>query len=286
MPRPYKLAILSDIHGNLTAFEAVLADLKKYSPIDGIIVAGDIIGGPGQEEILQRLREMNAVMIQGNWDHRIVTIDDGTAPGHFYTASQHLLIRWLHAHLSSEAMQFLHTLPEQRTFHPDGADPIRIVHGSPRHIAEKVYPQSEDQLNEVLSLVLEPVVIFGHTHVQWQVSRHGRLALNPGALFNSHNCPGAQYALLCWGGSAWSVFPMMVPYDKEKVREAFQATGFLSVGPLPKLFLYVMNTGNSVEQSFIKYAKEKAEEAGYNHWPYIPDEIWDSIKIEDFLSGS
>lgn len=281
MPRPYKLAILADIHGNLTAFEAVLADLKQYSPIDGVIVAGDIIGGPGQEAILQRLREMSAVMIQGNWDHRIITIDDGTAPEHFYSASQFALVRWVHQHLSAEALAFLRALPEQTVHHLDGADALRIVHGSPRHIAESVAPPPSETLAQALALVTEPVVVFGHTHTQWQVRLDGRLAFNPGAISAPFDDIGAQYTLLCWDYDQWQVFQKTVAYDVEQEREEYRASGFLDVGPLPRIFLHVLKTGDHIEHEFMKFAEDKAEKAGYKNTRYIPDEIWNSL-MDDF----
>ena len=47
---------MADIHGNLPAFEAVMADLQQYAPLNGFLVADDVVGGPGQEVILQRSR--------------------------------------------------------------------------------------------------------------------------------------------------------------------------------------------------------------------------------------
>ena len=69
-----RFAIMSDIHGNLPALEAVLADMP---PVEGIIVAGDFIGGPQPVETIRLLRSLNAQMIRGNSDTNLVEYDAG-----------------------------------------------------------------------------------------------------------------------------------------------------------------------------------------------------------------
>lgn len=54
----FRLAVISDIHGNLLAFDAVMRALKSYDRIDRILVAGDVVGGPHDDHILRQLQEM------------------------------------------------------------------------------------------------------------------------------------------------------------------------------------------------------------------------------------
>ena len=74
-----RLAIMSDIHGNLPALKAVLQELQRYD-IHGIIVAGDFTGGPHPAETLHLLRTLDARMIRGNGDTYLLRYSNGSAP--------------------------------------------------------------------------------------------------------------------------------------------------------------------------------------------------------------
>ncbi len=69
-----RIAIISDIHGNLTALEAVLQDLEQQPPVDQLVIAGDLcLNGPYPRESLQRVQSLDCPVIQGNTDMEIVT---------------------------------------------------------------------------------------------------------------------------------------------------------------------------------------------------------------------
>lgn len=267
-------AVLADLHGNLPAFEAVLADIDAHGDVDGLLVAGDMTGGPGQVEILRRLKADGATMILGNWDQRLLNMADGSAPEYYYTASQFALLRWLLRDLSEESIALLRTLPERLTIRPDGAPPIQMVHGSPHHIAEKISLEPPNRLDELLASLSEPVVIFAHTHHQWQARRSNHLALNPGAVSGPHGGPGAQYARLTWDGSQWLAELKRIPYDFSAVRSAYHSSGMLSIRPLPQLFLYTILTGQHIEHDFMRYVFQKMAQVGDQNYSYIPDEVW------------
>ena len=273
----YRLAVLADIHGNLPAFEAVLADLKDFAPLDRILVAGDTTTGPRQETIFNRLREMDAVFIQGNSEQWLCALDDGTIEEYYVKAKQFALGRWAYANLSREALGFMHTLPEQTVYHLPGTSPIRITHGSPRKINEGVYPNANPaQLDGILADIVEPVILFGHTHQPWQVQTDGRLALNPGAVCSPLNGQvGAQYALLDWDGERWQAHLRCVPYDLDLIRRDFIESGLMDSTILARGYLGGILTGRDATSAFITYAKNLARAAGFGDLPYIPNEVWD-----------
>jgi len=95
MSPAYRLAVMADIYGNLPAFKAVMADLRQYTPLDGFLVAGDIVGGPGQEAILQRLMALKIVVAHGNGEVSALQVADGHALDYVYTAQQFSLLRWV-----------------------------------------------------------------------------------------------------------------------------------------------------------------------------------------------
>ena len=108
-----RLAVMSDVHGNLPALEAVLQDLRQYEP-DGVIVAGDFVGGPHPVETIRLLRSLDSWMIRGNSDSRLVEHAAGNAPAAEYACLQFALARWANAHVDQETLGFLKSLPEQR----------------------------------------------------------------------------------------------------------------------------------------------------------------------------
>jgi len=286
-PKPYRIAVLSDIHGNLPAFEAVMTALAQPPRPDAILVAGDVTGGPGQQAILQRLIEAQAVMIQGNGEVSITRLASGTEPDYVSTARQFTLVRWALAQLGPGQLAYLQSLPEQRAVGFDGAGTIRMVHGSPRHVSELVYPSQPPRddyvnsftlLDEVIDLVSEDVLVFGHTHLAFQERRNGRLALNPGAVsYPSDGFIGAQYAVLTFDGSRWLAALHGVRYDLEQLRRDYIDSGFLEVSPLARVYLQSIFHGVDYLPPFFTHARALAQKTGCAHLPYYPDELWEEV---------
>lgn len=292
----YRIAVLSDIHGNLPAFEAVLRSLQQHAPLDAILVAGDIVGGPGQQVILQKLIDLNAVMIQGNGEQRIAQIAASSAAmagtqDTFGTARQSALTRWVYSHLSPVLRDFLCALPEQRTFTMGGSHVVRMVHGSPRSVGELVLPNRECHpnlyykpvmLEEVIGLVSEPVLLFGHTHLPWQARIDGKLALNPGAVsFPENGFIGAQYAILEWDGQQWLPAFYQLSYDLEKLKADYQQSGFLACSPLARIILNSILSGKDYLPVYFDHVCQIARTCGWENQAndlFYPDDIWDEAQ--------
>jgi putative phosphoesterase len=271
------LAVMSDIHGNLPALEAVLGNLEQYET-DGIIVAGDLVGGPYTVETVRLLMSLGSWMIRGNSDSGILRYDAGEMPAYRYTYRQFGLPRWIHRHMDRETLGFIKSLPEQRVVEITGATPVRVVHGSPRDPSESILPYDDPPtLDLALAQTDEPTLVCGHTHIPWKVEREGRLALNPGAVSGSRNGEvGAQYALLTWQNDRWQVRHLTVPYDLASVRAAYRESGLLEEGGAwAKAELLCIETGRDVLEDFVSYAFRLAAESGFEDCAVVPDDIWD-----------
>ncbi len=272
-----RLAALSDVHGNLPALEAVLADMWPYEP-DGIIVAGDYTGGPQANETIGLLRSLGSWMIRGNGDSGLLQYATGNAPESRRTCHQFALLRWDYRHVNRETLEYLRSLPEQRVVEVAGIASIRAVHGSPRNPSESIFPDRDPAILDLaLTQVPEPVLVCGHTHIPWQVERDGRLAFNPGAVCGPLNgYIGAQYALLTWQDDRWQVEHRAVPYDLNRIRAAFRESGLLEEGgALARSFLCSIETGRDGAVDFLTYAYGLAEEAGFEDCDVVPDETWE-----------
>jgi predicted phosphodiesterase len=272
-----KLAIMADVHGNLPALEAVFADMDLHHP-DAILVAGDLSGGPDQNETTRRLHEMGAWMIRGNSDTNVLRFAEKGVPSGWQTSKQFALYRWTYNNLAPETIGLLESLPEQRVVHLDGMPPIRLVHGSPRDLSDKILPDTDKKtIEDILAQMSEPVLVCGHTHIPWMMEKGTRLAINPGAVCGPNNgvC-GAQYALLSWDGNHWEVDHRLLPYDLNLVRQRFRKSGLLDeAGVIGRVFLLTIETGIDIADVFLPYAYKLAEAAGYKDCQVVPDEIWD-----------
>jgi putative phosphoesterase len=272
-----RLAVMSDVHGNLPALEAVLEDMQPCGP-DGILVAGDFTGGPEPVETIHLLRSLNSWMIRGNSDTGLVRYGLGDAPDAHYTHRQFALLRWAHRHIDQETFEFIRSLPEQRVVEIDGTAPVRLVHGSPRNPAESIFPDRDPAtLDLALAQTSEPVLVCGHTHIPWKVTRDDRLALNPGAVcgpLNGEVC--AQYALLTWRDGRWQAEHRAVFYDLEQIRTSFRESGLLEEGgALARSFLLSIETAQNVADDFLSHAYRLAARAGFEDCQAVPDAAWE-----------
>jgi putative phosphoesterase len=275
-----RLAILADIHGNIPALDATLKEIEK-DDVDGLIVAGDMVAGPHPVEVINRLRDLNAWMIRGNNEGYILRFASGEAPDWWYTARQWSFMHWNYRRMDNNTLDFIMELPEQRTIHLAEADPIRVVHGSPRNISELIYPDKDmSPLDVALGMTPEPVLIFGHTHVPWQLRRDGRLMLNPGSVCGTFmGKTGGSYAILSWENKRWEVEPRELHYDIRLARKAFEDTGLLEEGgAIAEHWLYDLEHGINTLPRFVEFAYRQAAEAGYSDSPFVPDEIWDRAR--------
>ena len=272
-----RFAVMADIHGNLPALEATLEDMRQFS-VDGVIVAGDLVVGPQPVETIRLIRSLGDWVIRGNNENYLLRYQDDSAPEAWRTSRQWGLTRWNYDQLDCESRAYLKALPEQQIIDLDGLPAIRVVHGSPRHLSEQLHPERDPgPLYESLEMIEEPVMICGHTHKSWKYEYGYQLALNPGAI----GCPldgfiGAQYALLTWHADHWEVQHRYVPYEIDRIRAVFYTNGSMEYGgAFARAYLATIETGKDAALDFVLYAQRLAEQAGYQGYDAVPDEIWE-----------
>jgi predicted phosphodiesterase len=196
-----RVAILSDIHGNLTAFEAVQADLRQTSP-DLVLHGGDLAdSGSSPVEIVDRIRSLGWNGVMGNTDEMLVTPDtleefagQSSAP-----AAMWKLIRQIAsatcAALGDERLAWLRRLPRVHLY-----EDFALVHASPQSCWRVPASTATDaELETVYGPLDRRVVVFGHTHIPSTRSIAGRpqLLINTGSVGLPHDGdPRASYLLL------------------------------------------------------------------------------------------
>lgn len=217
-------------------------------------------------------------MIRGNKENYLLKFANGSAPVWWHTSHEWAFTRWCYQHTNIETMEFIRSLPKQRAINISDTTAIRILHGSARSSSELIYPDQDiSPLNRALEMTSESVLVFGHTHAQWQILCNGRLAINPGAVCGSlikKAC--ANYAILAWENSQWVSELRNVKYDTTPLRAAFLETGLLEQGgAFARAQLFDFENGVDTTPALVAHAYQMAAKAGYPDCEFVPDEIWD-----------
>jgi predicted phosphodiesterase len=214
-----RVAALYDIHGNLRALEAVLAETEVAS-CDVVLVGGDVALGPLPRETLERLLALGerVTFIRGNCD-REMAAPPGTPP----TTAWGERTQWATARCNESQIRFLGGLPTTATLEVDGLGPTLFCHGSPRRDDEILTRlSSNDRLRAASTGFEHAVVVSGHTHVQYHRSALGRDWVNPGSVGMAYEeRPGAYWALF-----GQQVNLRCTPYDVVRAIEDVRASGF------------------------------------------------------------
>ncbi|MGO8946949.1 MAG: metallophosphoesterase family protein [Ktedonobacterales bacterium] len=227
-------AVIADIHGNVPALEAVLADLERVKP-DRIVVAGDFVNrGPQSRAVLERVVHYGFSSISGNHDTWLSALSKGMGRPKEWDSSWWTPVRLAMEELTPVWVAWLEALPTTIRLDLPGTAPVRIVHGSPRHSREGMGRMSPDErIAEALAGIDEPLVIGAHIHYPFERSIGEQQVVVIGAV----GCPfngdtNAQYGLFHWDGEGWRFEHRSVPYDHQPLYAAWEDGGYLDDGSL------------------------------------------------------
>ena len=229
-----QLAILADIHGNLPALEAVLADLAQFS-VDQVIVAGDVINwGPFSAQVMQRVVAGGWAVIRGNNEFYLTDFETPRAPAAWSGPDQWLLLPRLRQQMGRRWTTVVAGWPDSLSLRFPDAPAIRVVHGSPRDNTEPMYAGSpEAELAAMLAGVEETTVVAAHTHLPLDRQVPGRpdgaswRLLNPGSVgVPLDGYFVSRYLLLEGAPAGWTATAREVPLDPAPVLREFERQGF------------------------------------------------------------
>lgn len=230
-----RIAFISDIHGNFTALQAVLADIKSQS-VDQIICLGDTVTlGPQPKEVLDALKDLQGIYIKGNHDEAL--LDPGKAAQ--FEIAGHLIpdLHWCREHLTSVDIEFIQSF--KNTYQITFSNGIQLLafHGSPISPTDIIQSTTPPEvLDKYFAGQNASVFIGGHSHIQLY-RRYGKnLVLNSGSVGNAFEfafspgstprlLPWAEYAVIEQSGNLFNVNLRRVYFDTDVLLKAVKECG-------------------------------------------------------------
>jgi predicted phosphodiesterase len=224
-----RLALISDIHANLPALRAVLADIDDRANVDAIYHLGDLTGyAPWPNEVVALLRARAIPGISGNYDSTVATDYKHCgcrADTPHDEELSHISFEWTRSHVTPETKKYLGTLPFRLDIRPFGGHvsgpTITLVHGNQTLNTVYVTEDRSDAFLEKMAKDLgsrpQDVVCFGHTHKPWLRVVEGVQFVNTGSVGRPKDGdPRAGYVLLTTEGSGVRVEFVRVAYDVDE----------------------------------------------------------------------
>jgi putative phosphoesterase len=223
-----RIAIISDIHGNQVALEAVLQDFERQPAVDHLVIAGDLcLNGPCPREVLETVRGLNCPVLQGNVDFEVVDVARGKGEKKRNTAA------WTREQIGQEGIDYLASLLHSHRIANSHGEDLLIVHANPLNLEDAIFPNASDSDLERLLGGLDDgigAIAFGHLHIAY-TRRWRRLFLVD---VGSCGLPRdedlrASYAILSWQANSWMAEIRRVAYDVQAVVKQIKTSGMPNV---------------------------------------------------------
>lgn len=219
-----RIAVISDVHSNIFALEAVLKDIEKRKNIDEIICLGDIVGYyPFPNECIELIQEKCSVTMLGNHEAGVV----GDEPAFYFNPTAYQVITWTKENLKTKNLNWIARLPRKKTIERNGKK-IFLVHGSPFQIFDYFDSNNEQQWKQMLKEASEKtktdMLFVGHTHVPLKSKYKKYYFLNPGSVGQPRNGkPGAYYSIV--NTTPVSINMIHLKYDHSPIQEKIKELG-------------------------------------------------------------
>jgi putative phosphoesterase len=233
-----RITAIYDVHGNLPALEAVLADLQSVNP-DLIVVGGDVVAGPMPAEVLDRLVALSesTCFVRGNADREVLAAYDGRYTDATDAADPAERAAAFAAYKIDRAHRdLLASFAERLVVEVEGVGQVLFCHGSPRSDEEIVTAATtEGRLREILAEVDQDLVVCGHTHAQFDRCVSAKRVVNAGSVGMPYQGRpvGAFWLLL----GADGVSLRRSDYNLNRAVERIRATGYPDTEDVAQILL-------------------------------------------------
>lgn len=225
-----RVAVLADIHGNIPALEAVIADIADQQ-IDEVLVGGDLVGrGPQGGKVIRRIRQLDWPSVRGNHEDYLLTFRRGDVPPNWLEAEEWAASRWMANELVDSDVSYIQALPF--SMRSRLLPQLHLVHASPESNNDGIGPWTSMQhMQAHLDAIDESVLVCAHTHRPLHQKFEDGHVVNVGSVglpFNRDR--RAQYAIFHVVDGETKIEFRRVDYDLEQTLEIYESSGFLSRG--------------------------------------------------------
>jgi len=261
-PATFRLAVLGDVHGNLPAFEATLADAATLAP-DLVAHAGDMVNGPCSAAVMDRVLADGLPGVYGNHEDYVLRCADPDAPS-LWRTDRFDPARWTRGTLSPRHLGEIGRWPISRRIDVGTAGNVALVHGTTADLRGYFGPRTtDDEARAMYADIAAPVIVCGHTHVPHIRRMDGMLIVNVGATgVPADGDPRAAYALVESREGAWHAKIRRVAYDTRAILDAARRSGWLEHGGgIAATMLHDMLTGGGWMTPFVHWWEETCPEA-------------------------
>jgi putative phosphoesterase len=234
-----RIAIISDIHGNRPALDAVLAAVTEQRP-DALYCLGDLVGyGASPNEVSECIRAAGMPTIMGNYDDGVGFDRDECGCAYRDPIDKELgdrSLAWTKAHTTEENKAFLRTLLPELRFETDGKR-VLLVHGSPRRMNEYLFEDRPvSSFQRLAASSNADVIVFGHTHKPYEKTVDGVLFVNAGSVGKPKD--------LDWR-ACWVMLDAATPTLHRVSYDVAQAAAAIRSTELPHEFAADIETGGA-----------------------------------------
>ena len=243
-----RVAVISDIHGNVPALQAVLAEIEREK-VDLTVSCGDVASGPLPAETIDALRGLRDVrFVHGNADRGVVAAFDGAEKPKLPGPAAD----WCGNQISREQRDFLASFEDAVRLDVDGLGRVLFCHASPRNDLDVFFDDTpDDRVRELIAGANADLIVCGHTHMPFDRGVDGVRIVNPGSIGMPYENPGAFWALL-----DSDVHFRRTDYDREAAAaiirrskypdaESFATTNVLSVPSREEVVAFFRKAGVS-----------------------------------------
>lgn len=248
-----KIALISDVHANLPALEAILADIEQRADTDATYHVGDLVGyAPWPNETVELIRSSGIAGVSGNYDSTVATNYKHCGCKYEDPRQEelsHLSYAWTREHVTAATKRFLGSLPFRLDVRPlgghIGGPTLTLVHGNPT--LNTLY-WTEDRTDAFCSKMADiagskagDVIAFGHTHLPYHKEVGGIHFVNTGSVGRPKDGdPRAGYVSVAFGNAGPDIEFVRVDYDVARTAQAIRHSD------LPSDFAAFLEAGGKV----------------------------------------
>jgi putative phosphoesterase len=234
-----RIAAIYDVHGNLPALEAVLADLESVNP-DLLVVGGDVVVGPMPTEVLDRLAVLgeSICFLRGNADREVVAAYDvgRFADATDVTGPAERVAAYAASKINREHRDLLASFAEALVVEVERIGQVLFCHGSPRSDEEIVTAATtEGRLRDILAGVDQDLVVCGHTHAQFDRRVGAKRVVNAGSVGMPYQGKPVGAFWLLLGADGISL--QRSDYDLDRALKRIRATGYPEAEDVAQILL-------------------------------------------------